>query len=313
MTQRLMVSALYPVLITELFHASRPRSRLGKGWKLIARPQLIETIRPILPSVRNTPYGKRIQSKLAREDASFAHYGGGGGGGGGYGGRGGYRGGAGGGGGGGAAGGYQRHLGRPQLQHINALTEVYGAGGPFVPAHGAPGGPHGYMPHTAPGQHPHGSHMPQGPGGGGPGGPGGQGYRDMSTHTGVAYHAPGPDGQPWLHLRGPGPAGGPVPNWGMPPNGAGGPGVDGLGADSMGSNGLAGMNGMNGMSGMNGMNGMNGMSGIQSPNGRGGMSNGASSTDGGMPEGMLGNQGMWSNDGFMGYNRGVQQSTHAMM
>ncbi|KAM0790804.1 hypothetical protein ACM66B_004650 [Microbotryomycetes sp. NB124-2] len=32
------------------------------------RAQLIETIRPILPMIRNTPYGKRIQSKVARED-----------------------------------------------------------------------------------------------------------------------------------------------------------------------------------------------------------------------------------------------------
>lgn len=31
------------------------------------------------------------------------------------------------------------------------------------------------------------------------------------THTGLSYHAPGPDGQPWLHLRGPG--GDPAPNW----------------------------------------------------------------------------------------------------
>ncbi|KAL8278430.1 hypothetical protein RQP46_009120 [Phenoliferia psychrophenolica] len=31
------------------------------------RAQLIETIRPILPMIRNTPYGKRIQSKIQRE------------------------------------------------------------------------------------------------------------------------------------------------------------------------------------------------------------------------------------------------------
>ena len=135
---------------------------------------LVEAIRPILPSIRNTPYGKRIQSKLAREDSSFAQYPYGGGG------RGGFRGGAGGG------GSYQRHLGRPQHQHINALTEVYGSQGPpFM--HGN----HYGMPH------------------GGPPGP----YRDMPTHTGVAYHAPGPDGQPWLHLRGAG--GGPAPNWNL--------------------------------------------------------------------------------------------------
>ena len=81
----------------------------------------------------------------------------------------------------------QRHLGRPQLQHINALTEVYGSQGHYMPQ-----GNH-YMPH---GGHP------------------GQQFREMPTHTGVAYHAPGPDGQPWLHLRGPG--GGPAPNWNVP-------------------------------------------------------------------------------------------------
>lgn len=33
------------------------------------RAQLVECIRPILPSIRNTPYGKRIQSKLQRDDS----------------------------------------------------------------------------------------------------------------------------------------------------------------------------------------------------------------------------------------------------
>lgn len=40
----------------------------------------MEGIRPILPLIRNTPYGKRIQSKLQREQmdaANSAHYGGG--------------------------------------------------------------------------------------------------------------------------------------------------------------------------------------------------------------------------------------------
>lgn len=140
------------------------------------RMVLVECIRPILPSIRNTPYGKRIQSKLAREDASLSYNGGGGG----YGGRGGY-----------GRGNFHRHLGRPQLQHINALTEVYGSqGGPFI---APPSGPYGM-----------------------PGGPGQFGHpnsRDpmAPTHTGLSYHAPGPDGQTWLHLRGPG--GGPAPNW----------------------------------------------------------------------------------------------------
>lgn len=29
--------------------------------------QLVDTIRPHLPQLRNTPYGKRIQSKIAKE------------------------------------------------------------------------------------------------------------------------------------------------------------------------------------------------------------------------------------------------------
>lgn len=43
---------------------------------------LVEGIRPVLPLIRNTPYGKRIQNKLQREQMD--HYGGGGGGSGGY-------------------------------------------------------------------------------------------------------------------------------------------------------------------------------------------------------------------------------------
>ncbi|WVQ85355.1 hypothetical protein IAT38_007520 [Cryptococcus sp. DSM 104549] len=149
------------------------------------RMVLVECIRPILPSIRNTPYGKRIQSKLAREDASFAPYNNGGGGGGGFG-----RGG------GGHRGGFHNntrgHIGRPQLQHVNALTDIYGGGGPFMQyghgQHGGPGPMHPGHPSFHERQH------PMGP-----------------THTGLSYHAPGPDGQPWLHLRGPG--GGPAPNW----------------------------------------------------------------------------------------------------
>lgn len=145
--------------------------------------QLVECIRPILPSIRNTPYGKRIQSKLAREDASFSNYGGGSTG---FAGRGGYRGAPGGVNAG--SGGFHRHLGRPELQHLNALTEVYGSQGGFIPP-----GPAGYVM-----QSPAPSAM-------------------APTHTGVSYHAPGPDGQPWLHLRGP--AGTSAQNWGASPSG----------------------------------------------------------------------------------------------
>ena len=157
----------------------------------------MDLIRPILPSIRNTPYGKRIQSKLAREDASFAFPGGGNGyGGGGGGGRGFPRGG----------GGFQRHLGRPNLQHVNALTEVYGShAGPYMPPqYGYPaydrGGPMtGINGHGAIGApHPNGM-VNQGVNGHGyPGLP----PQMVADHTGMSYHAPGPDGQQWLHLRG---------------------------------------------------------------------------------------------------------------
>src|ERR1700722_974315 len=43
------------------------------------RALLVEGIRPVLPLIRNTPYGKRIQNKLQREQMD--HFGGGGGGG----------------------------------------------------------------------------------------------------------------------------------------------------------------------------------------------------------------------------------------
>ena len=49
------------------------------------RALLVDGIRPVLPLIRNTPYGKRIQNKLQREQMDhFGSGGGGGGGGGGY-------------------------------------------------------------------------------------------------------------------------------------------------------------------------------------------------------------------------------------
>ncbi|KAF9195963.1 hypothetical protein BGZ50_002765 [Haplosporangium sp. Z 11] len=39
----------------------------------IQRAQLVECIRPLLPAIRNTPYGKRIQSKLHRDQLSSAN------------------------------------------------------------------------------------------------------------------------------------------------------------------------------------------------------------------------------------------------
>ena len=116
--------------------------------------QLVECIRPILPMIRNTPYGKRIQSKLQREQMGGGHhdpYAGGnssGGGGNNYGHQGGmmslggnmhgngYLGG------GGGRGGYHshshpRHLGHHSMHHPNALTEVYGQQG--MGGYGGPG------------------------------------------------------------------------------------------------------------------------------------------------------------------------------
>ncbi|KAJ9092402.1 hypothetical protein QFC20_007389 [Naganishia adeliensis] len=108
------------------------------------RMLLVECIRPILPMIRNTPYGKRIQSKLQREQMGGGHhdpYSGGNSGGGGsnYGHQSGmmslggnmhgngYMG-------GGGRGGYNnhshpRHLGHHSMHHPNALTEVYGQQG----------------------------------------------------------------------------------------------------------------------------------------------------------------------------------------
>ncbi|GHJ83619.1 hypothetical protein NliqN6_0021 [Naganishia liquefaciens] len=117
------------------------------------RMLLVECIRPILPMIRNTPYGKRIQSKLQREQMGGGHhdpYAGGNSSGGGnnYGHQGGmmslggnmhgngYMGG------GGGRGGYHshshpRHLGHHSMHHPNALTEVYGQQG--MGGYGGPG------------------------------------------------------------------------------------------------------------------------------------------------------------------------------
>jgi hypothetical protein len=36
----------------------------------------VDGIRPVLPLIRNTPYGKRIQNKLQREQQHLDHFGG---------------------------------------------------------------------------------------------------------------------------------------------------------------------------------------------------------------------------------------------
>ncbi|KAJ9115516.1 hypothetical protein QFC22_005275 [Naganishia vaughanmartiniae] len=134
------------------------------------RMLLVECIRPILPMIRNTPYGKRIQSKLQREQMGGGHQdhysGGGGSSSGGGGGRdggnsnyGGHQGGGmmslggnmhsnnymgGNGGGHGGRGGYHsqphpRHLGHHSMHHPNALSEVYGQHQQGMGAYGGPG------------------------------------------------------------------------------------------------------------------------------------------------------------------------------
>ena len=40
------------------------------------RALLVDGIRPVLPLIRNTPYGKRIQNKLQREQQHLDHFGG---------------------------------------------------------------------------------------------------------------------------------------------------------------------------------------------------------------------------------------------
>ncbi|GAA6020579.1 hypothetical protein JCM8202_006309 [Rhodotorula sphaerocarpa] len=76
------------------------------------RTQLIETIRPILPQIRNTPYGKRIQSKIQRETSDHMH-----------------------------RGGYHHH---PHHPHFMAAGGYYG-----MPAFNGP--PPHYPPHMGPG------------------------------------------------------------------------------------------------------------------------------------------------------------------
>ncbi|GAA5856818.1 hypothetical protein JCM9279_002029, partial [Rhodotorula babjevae] len=84
------------------------------------RAQLIETIRPILPMIRNTPYGKRIQSKIQRETSDHMRHGGG--------------------------GGYHHH------QHFVPAGGFYGVGPPMH--HGAPP-PHALNAHYMGGPPPH--------------------------------------------------------------------------------------------------------------------------------------------------------------
>jgi hypothetical protein len=38
------------------------------------RNRLVEAIRPHLPALRNTPYGKRIQNKIMKETHYYSHH-----------------------------------------------------------------------------------------------------------------------------------------------------------------------------------------------------------------------------------------------
>ncbi len=150
------------------------------------RMQLVECIRPILPMIRNTPYGKRIQSKLHR-DTFDHHYGGGGGGGGHHH--------------GGHHGGHPGHGGMPysllqaahhqQLQAMAALANRQM--GPAEYFNG-PGGP--VPPGAMPGMPPHMGGMYGGPPP--PHGHGGHGHghgRGGYGQPGPAHMSPGPSFQ----------------------------------------------------------------------------------------------------------------------
>ena len=98
------------------------------------RMALVDHIRPILPMIRNTPYGKRIQSKLQREQhGHHDHYGGGGGAGVGSGG-------GNGGGNGGGGGGYQ---GQQGMMNLGMNNYGNGHGGGYGGHGGNHGGNHG--------------------------------------------------------------------------------------------------------------------------------------------------------------------------
>ncbi|GEM10551.1 pumilio RNA binding protein [Rhodotorula toruloides] len=142
------------------------------------RAQLVETIRPILPMIRNTPYGKRIQSKIQRETNEHM----------------------------GHRGGYNHHPGQHHQAFIPAGA-FYG-----VPAFNGP--PPHYPPHLAHGMHappPHsfgeyaragspyyagypammGSPMVPGPNASLPGGPGAAGQQAGAGFAPYAQAGPG--------------------------------------------------------------------------------------------------------------------------
>ncbi|EJD55254.1 ARM repeat-containing protein [Auricularia subglabra TFB-10046 SS5] len=119
------------LLIDELLHRNRLEKLLRDSFgnycvqtaldyaEPTQRALLVEGIRPILPMIRNTPYGKRIQSKLQREamDTHGGHYGGYQGqllsGAAGYGANGSHA--------------QARHLSQAGIHHSHQLSDLYGA------------------------------------------------------------------------------------------------------------------------------------------------------------------------------------------
>ncbi|GAA5912727.1 hypothetical protein JCM6882_005773 [Rhodosporidiobolus microsporus] len=105
------------------------------------RAQLIETIRPILPMIRNTPYGKRIQSKIQRETNDHMRHNG---------------------------GGYHGHQHFVPGGHFYGVPSMHGP--PHAPFYGQPGMHHPPPPHFqdayarggSPYGHLGGYHLPQG-------------------------------------------------------------------------------------------------------------------------------------------------------
>jgi hypothetical protein len=85
------------------------------------RAALVDGIRPVLPLIRNTPYGKRIQNKLQREHLDGFH-----GGGGGYGGQGHFNGNGMSGGRGGHQMQHMQHSGSPGADMYGAQNGFYG-------------------------------------------------------------------------------------------------------------------------------------------------------------------------------------------
>lgn len=126
------------------------------------RAELVAIIRPVLPMIRNTPYGKRIQSKIQREGFQDGY----------------------------GRGGWHHH---PGMYHGPPPPMGY-YGMPYGgPPHAGPPGPHQQGPHHGPpqGYHPNGPAGPQhyGPGAEGPMGRGNGPYGHQYQHMAPPHMA----------------------------------------------------------------------------------------------------------------------------